>query len=705
MLGDAPDLQLLGHGLAAFAYAALALRLALKGYLRRREGASAAPLVFVGAVALSALWAGVALAALGAAKPALAVAAMLLDTSRYGLWFLFLLMLLPGAAAAPSAGKTSLLRPVAAALVLLGLLLPWLPALLAQPGASYPRWALYGALALPVFGLILLEQLFRNLSADSRWNAKPLCFGLLIVFGFDFYFYSQAILFGQFDAATVSVRGAIHALAVPFLFVAIGRHSDWIGKLELSRSAAFHSLALLLAGAYLLFISAIGYYVRYTGGDWGQGLQLGVLFVALVGLLTLASSGTMRSRLRVLVGKHFFSYRYDYRVEWLRFTSMLSSRSSPQEMGSLVIRGLADMVESPGGSLWLMDLRGEAYIQTARLNMPANTDREPVGGAFAGFLAERGWIIKTAEYRSDPQRYGLMELPRWVLANPDLWLIVPLAIGDQLIGFVTLTRPRAVIDVNWEVTDLLKTASRQAASFLAQMHATEALLEARKFDAFNRMSAFVVHDLKNIVTQLSLMLKNAQRLQHNPEFQQDMLLTVESSLDKMRQLILQLREGEAPVGRAAGVELLPIARRIEAVASARGRALELQITAPVATRGHEDRIERVLGHVVQNALDATPASGTVWLKLERASGQARVEVGDTGAGMSPEFVRNQLFRPFQTTKEQGMGIGAYESFQYVQELGGQISVDSQLGRGTIVTILLPLFEARQGSDIHASIPS
>ncbi len=257
------------------------------------------------------------------------------------------------------------------------------------------------------------------------------------------------------------------------------------------------------------------------------------------------------------------------------------------------------------------------------------------------------------------------------------------------------------VDINWEVNDLLKTAGRQAASFLAQMQATEALLEVRKFDAFNRMSAFVVHDLKNIVTQLSLMMKNAKRLHTNPEFQQDMLMTIENSLDKMRQLMLQLREGATPPGTTIGVDLGRVAQRIESGASHRGRKVELNLAERVFARGHEERLERVIGHVVQNALDATGVDGRVWLKVDRFGGQARVEVGDTGHGMSQEFIRDRLFKPFQTTKKAGMGIGAYESFQYIQELGGTITVKSEPAAGTEVVLLLPLFEAQNDSDLHS----
>jgi putative PEP-CTERM system histidine kinase len=268
-------------------------------------------------------------------------------------------------------------------------------------------------------------------------------------------------------------------------------------------------------------------------------------------------------------------------------------------------------------------------------------------------------------------------------------------VGSELIGFVVLASARTRVEVNWEVNDLLKTAGQQAASFLAQMQATEALLEVRKFDAFNRMSAFVVHDLKNIVTQLSLMMKNAKRLGDNPEFQQDMLITVENSLERMRQLMLQLREGATPPGAAFGVNLGSIVGRIEAVALGRGRVLEVQMGDVVLARGHEERLERIIGHVVQNAFDATDPSGRVCLTLDRVGGQARVMVGDTGQGMSSEFMRDRLFKPFQTTKQSGMGIGAYESFQYVQELGGKIDVVSAVGAGTTVTLLLPVFDAQR----------
>jgi putative PEP-CTERM system histidine kinase len=625
----------------------------------------------------------------------------LADLLRYAGWFGFMLVLcrtnrgeeLPAGIAALPAVSVILLGFGLMVQTLSWFGLTWL--------GEAPGLLLMSAMSLAVLALVLLEQVYRNVTDDSRWNVKPLSLGLAGTFLFDLYLYSQAVLFKQIDADALSIRGAVHALMVSLIFLSTTRRRDWISKIRVSQKAAFHSATLFSAGIYLLFISAVGYYVRYFGGEWGRALQLGLVFSAIIGLMILALSGSVRAKFRVLIGKHFFRYRYDYREEWLKFTQTLSTNNSPEEMGQQVVRGLADMLESPGGGLWMKGSGGDpVFRQTARRNLAETQDTENADSALCRFLASSGWVVNLAEYRSYPQRYGALALPAWLQQMPQAWLIVPLIVGSDMIGFVVLASARANIDVNWEVNDLLKTAGRQAASFLSQMQATEALLEVRKFDAFNRMSAFVVHDLKNIVTQLSLMLKNAKRLHANPEFQQDMLMTVENSLDRMRQLMLQLREGATPTGTVVGVDLAAIVQRIAAVATGRGRQLEVTLSDRVATRGHEERLERIIGHVVQNAFDATEASGRVALTLDRSSGLARIVVEDNGQGMSEEFVRERLFKPFQTTKQAGMGIGAYESFLYVQELGGKILVHSELHKGTRVTILLPLFDVQPHSDLQ-----
>ena len=686
--------------------AALLANLALAGYLVGRRffapGVDFASRAFVVAVLATIGWSAAAVAEILIKTSPLATT--LFDQIRYGAWFAFLLMRIRPAPDAVGRGAFRLLAIVATVLMCWALAALVLPALVATKTQEGPLIA--SSLALAVCGLVLLEQLYRNQVDESLWNAKPVCLALGVIFVFDVYMFTEAFLFATFDDDALVIRGVVHALSTPLLWVATRRDAKWVTKVQVSRTAAFYSAALLLVGTYLLFISGVGYYVRFFGGSWGRALQLAMLFAAILGLVVVLASGSLRASLRVFLGKNFFRYRYDYRREWLRFTGRLSMTSSPQEVGPLVVRGLADMVECPGGSLWSRSLGEDSFVQAASWNMPTTTERELADSSLCQFMVKNDWIVDIDEFRSRPGRYGGLVMPAWFATSSTAWLVVPLITGDALIGFVVLAHPRTHVGLNWEVRDLLKTAARQAAGFLAQMHATEALLEARKFEAFNRMSAFVVHDLKNIITQLSLMMKNAQRLRDNPEFQQDMLLTVESSLDKMRQMMTQLREGEKPAaGVASGVDLTAILKLVATMARGRGRLVDIEIMDRVATRGHAQRLERVIGHVVQNALDATPESGRVWVRLQQVAGRASVTVSDTGAGMTQEFIQNHLFRPFSSTKQSGMGIGTYESFQYVKELGGSLGVVSELGRGTVITILLPLFELQTHSDLQMGATS
>ena len=270
---------------------------------------------------------------------------------------------------------------------------------------------------------------------------------------------------------------------------------------------------------------------------------------------------------------------------------------------------------------------------------------------------------------------------------------MPLELNDELIGIAQLQKPAASIPLDWEVRDVLKAAGRQVAGYLAVSQAVEKLVQARQFDSFNRMSAFVVHDLKNLVAQLSLLLKNAARHRDNPEFQRDMLETVENVLDRMQGLLMQLRVGTKPIEQAAPLMLAEVLA--EAIESKRGIALQPALTVAasavdVLVVAHRDRLERVIGHLVQNAIEATPSSGSVRIEAERDGREVLIKVIDTGAGMSREFIDTQLFKPFSSTKEHGMGIGAFESREYIREIGGSLAVASTEGRGTCFSIRLPV---------------
>jgi putative PEP-CTERM system histidine kinase len=675
------------YGLATAAFGVFALRVAI-GW---RRGAPAA--LFLSANIASALWAGSGVALTLSPDPAAWMVSNALDTVRYVVWLAFLSALAPNGRANLDSRAGRLRGWWLIPLFIVGMAASMAPSgteplgsvLAARVGAGT---VVYGVrVGLAVSGLVLVERLFRGAAAQARWAVKPLCLGLAGVFGFDLFFFSDAMLFGQHDADMWVARGVAHALAIPFLAVAVARNPSLTIEMHLSRGAVLRSTALLASGLFLLAIAAAGYYLRFIGGELGKVLQVEFLFAALLLFAVALFSGSFRAKLKVFVSKHFFSYRYDYREEWLRFTRKLSDDESAEGIEQRSINALADLVESPGGALWLRH-GDRSFRPTARWNFPAINAVEPVDGQLSKFFERTGWVIDLQEYSSEPERYGNSSFPEWLTSLPGAWLVVPLPSQSGLVGFVVLVAPRTTFDVDWEVLDMLKTAGRQAASYLSQIQMTEALLEARKFDAFNRMSAFVVHDLKNLVAQLSLLLRNAERHRGNPAFQRDMLMTVDNVVERMNKLLRQLGTGVTPVEKPRSVNLEPIIRSVCAGKSGQETVIDMDLSRGVFALGHAEQLEYVIAHLVQNALDAS-TRGKVSVRLSRDEGFAVIEITDQGTGMTPDFIQERLFKPFQTTKPTGMGVGVYESSQYVTSIGGRILVDSTPGSGTRVRVVLP----------------
>jgi len=515
-------------------------------------------------------------------------------------------------------------------------------------------------------------------------------------FAFDLALYSEALLFGRLDDTGWAGRGYANALLAPLVAVTAARMPGWRLDIQVSRGVVFHTATLLVSGLFMVAVATIGYGLRFFGDAWGAVAQTLLVFVSLVSLVALIASVRLRARLRVLIARHFFSYRYDYRREWLKLTELVAQPDAPGNgtLSHRALRGLCALVESPAGALWL---RSEDGTWTCDAQSGVSP-REPIAAddPLVRFLAERGWIVELPEWQAHPGRYGDLGVPDWLAADPEAWLIVPLVLHDQLAALVQMQRPAAPAPLDWEVRDMLKTAGRQVAGYLAVRQAVENLVQARQFDSFNRMSAFVVHDLKNLVAQLALLLKNAARHRNNPAFQQDLLDTVDNVLQRMQGLLMQLRAGTRPIEQAAPLPLADTLRT--AVAAKQGLRVQpaLEIAPDVeqaAVVAQRDRLERVVGHLLQNAVEATPPDGSVRIAARCEGRHAVVEVIDTGRGMSRAFIETCLFRPFTSTKEHGMGIGAFESRDYVREIGGTLAVASAEGRGTTFTLRLPILGA------------
>ena len=676
-------LATVGYGLAALAYLGLS-GLIVASWRQRPQGR-----LLVLATGLSAAWGALsALTAWGLLPPRLELVA---EVARNGAWLALLLYILqlrlPSGAALPA--PLRLIRLLSGALIG-GLLFASLVPLIAPSQPVLAGWVgNLGLVLLTVMGLVLVEQVYRSTRPEDRWAIKFLCLGLGGLFVYDFYLYANAALFNALDAQVWAARGYVAALVTPLIAVSAARNPEWAAPVGLSRSMAFHTASLLGAGIYLLLMAGAGYYLRLFGGAWGDVVQTVFIFAAAMLLVLLMFSGTLRARLRVFLSKHFFSYRYDYREEWLNFTRTLTEGRPGEQLCERAVEALARLLESPGGALWMHE--GNAgYQRASHWNWADLNGTEPADSSFIQWLASKQWVVDLDEMKTRHDLYGDLDTPAWIQQANDAWLVVPLMLHDELLGFVVLKHSLGNVSFNWEVSDLLKVAARQAAAHLAQMRASNQLIVARQFESFNRTTTFVIHDLKNLIAQLSLLLANAEKHKDNPEFQADMLDTVENAVARMNKVLAQLRRG-SDQAQAQSVALADILT--DAAASKHAFKLRPAVDLPPASlrvRAERERLTRAIGHLLQNALEATPPSGQVTLRGFEESAQAIVEIADTGSGMDEEFIRTRLFQPFDSTKGAGMGIGAYECRETIRALDGQLEVDSTPGRGTRFRISLPL---------------
>jgi putative PEP-CTERM system histidine kinase len=555
---------------------------------------------------------------------------------------------------------------------------------------------IYGTagLLLAFVGLVATEQVLRTGDEERARSLRWCAVGVGGPFAYDLFLFSQAHLLGALDPAAWALRGLIGgALLVPLAYGVRGMPPA-PAQVFISRHVVFYSSAFVAVGLYLCLMAIGGYYVREKGGDWGNALQVLFLFGAGTILASLLLAESPLRRVRVFIATHFYRYKYDYRIEWLRFVQTLSS-SDESDIRRTAIRAVAQIFASPGGILVMRDDDTGVFnleaawpaSNTAPLEYAAVSADDPL----PRFLQTRQWVIDVRELAERPELYGDLQLPPWLPTAGPWRVIAPLLVVNRLIGFLVLRAPPEPFTMNFEDRDLLKTVGRNVAVQLAQRQADERLAQSRQFDAYNRFAAFVMHDLKNGVAQLQLLVANAARHRNNPEFVEDAIGTIRNTAERMTQLIGQLQSRDVH-GTARVVDLTGIARA--AVARSQARAPQVVMTGgetSLPVHADPDRLGSVLDHVIRNAQDATATDGKVTLSLEAQDESARLRVIDEGSGMDADFVHNRLFRPFDSTKgAKGMGIGAYQAREYVRSVGGDVEVQSAPGRGTVFSIRLTL---------------
>ncbi len=653
----------------------------------------------------SAIWSGAV--TYQAAYGGLLSSALLLELFRSLAWFAFLLVMLRTAyKTSDQVNKNFKITFAGLSIFVIGLMLLVLYRI--SGGSLFELIAgndvLIGHLFISIGGLVIIEQLYRNTSTEHRWALKYLWIAVGGMFAYDFYLYSDAFLFQRIDNELWNARGFIHAMVVPLIGVAIKREMQWsLGEqsidIFLSRRMVFHTTTLLGAGVYMVFIGFGGYYVRDMGGEWGVVAQATFLFASVMVLAVVLFSGKIRARLKVAIDKHFFHYKYDYREEWLRTIRTLSLKGdSSTRLHERAIRAIAQIIDSPGGLL-VMERGNGCFESDERWNYDSINVREPADSCLIKFLAEQQFVISLDEFNKDPDMYtrlAPLKIPHWIKANKNAWLIVPLILQDHMMGFIVLLRsPAHERYFNWEDSDLLKTAGRQAASHLAQYDAAQALVSAKRFEEVNRLSAFIVHDVKNMVGQLSMVVSNAARHKNNPMFIDDAIITVENSVNKMNRLLIRLRGGESEKFTPLNLcELLEDSIRICNKAGTLPMPVLNCLCQEISVTADKDRMSANIAHIIQNAQDATDDMGSITVRLSKQGKFALIEIEDTGEGMDESFIHDRLYQPFESTKGT-MGIGVFQVREYVHKLGGQMDVESVRGVGTTFRLYIPLSESQE----------
>lgn len=680
------ELNLVSHASAALAFGLLGLLIATR-YLRRDVDramllASGASLLWALSLVTQSLW----------GQPGF-IARYLLELLRDGAWIAVLLTLLRDSAHDGNV-VTSIRRLLgAAALAVLTLLLGCgILEYLLDLAVLSGKTKVVGQIALTLLGLSLVEQIWRNSVTFRRSSLKYICIGTATLFAFDFFMYADALLFGQVADSFWSARGFVNAMIVPLFAVNMINTRKQPVNFQLSRNAVFHAGTLVFAGGYLMFLATGGYYVKVMGGDWGDALQVLFLTISIAFFLTLLSSRRFRARLMVFISQNFFDYKYDYREEWLKMTRELADLSDDPPLPQRVIRILSGLVESNAGALWLRDEDGNFSLQSS-VNLPSPRHSTIDGhGELPRFFREREWIVDLHEYRKDPVSYQLLEIPDAISSFTEGWLVIPLYLGNDLYGIALVGNPYARVELNWENFDLIKVVARQTCNLLAQADAQHRLTRAMQFEAVSRATAFMVHDLKTLIAQLSLLVKNAPRHRDNPEFIDDMIRTTDHAVRKMSNLVDHIRRPMAHTDEKHLVDLASLVAELADDLARRNPQPRLHPNrGQVLIEADPEQLRSILGHLIQNAQDATPPEGDVELSFKVAEGNVVLFIQDTGSGMSDDFIRNQLFKPFASTKGlTGMGIGAYQAREYVRKVGGSMSVTSKPGVGSCFSIRFPL---------------
>ncbi len=542
-------------------------------------------------------------------------------------------------------------------------------------------WFYLGILFFTVVALYQLERTLMAFSAMERSRALYEILGIGIILIAMLVYYSQALLHRTIDMNLVSIRSLALLVGIGLCGYSRFRHGSQ-REILISRDVASRSLVVLAVGSYLLLLGGVGEGLRYFGIYDQRVPFIGFAILSGLVLALIILSEKNRRKFNVFLHKHFYRHKYDYRNEWLMFTAQLSSADNMVKLQNAILAFYCETFGRMGASLYLRDNETGRYQQKANryLEFPQTcfSNNHPL----VEYFNETDWVFNTED-----QHASQFDKMKHQLEASQVKLCVPLQYEQHLEGFILLgDSVNSAETLNFEDFDLMKVLASQATSVLLSSKLSAQLSTAQEMAAIGKVSTFVIHDLKNYVSNLTLMVDNARDHMTDPEFQDDMLETLDENISKMNVLIKRLKN----IKEKKDLSLMPcdLTEVVRRGAKATGIPPEVVCGDEVPALIDAEEIEKVMHNLVLNAREAGSQNGSVTINVG-IDEMLFFEVADQGCGMSEEFIQNRLFQPFQTTKQKGFGVGLYQCRQIIEAHGGRIDVSSKVDEGTTFTVYLP----------------